>query len=101
MNRNIEHEIEQTLNSLGTPTTAQASPFLFEKITNQMKNRNKVIAKISLKFTWEFAVILSLIAGLNVAACLNYDSQSQKIQANITLKQIVSQEYSDTDYYNF
>jgi hypothetical protein len=78
---NKDKWINDTIESINGVKKAEASPFLYAKVLNKIKsgNRSRVIPvkKAALGF-----ITMLLLAVLNIAIALNYNSKNNYIESN-------------------
>jgi len=70
--RNIENEIDLTLDSLGGIKHAEANPYLFEKVMNRMANRKRTIYNPKLKY----ALIITLLVLINLLTFIIFSANT-------------------------
>lgn len=78
-NRN-EHKINETLNSLNGMKRAEASPFLYGRIMERMKQQLPAPVYYTSKAVIQFALAVLLVASLNVVSVRSLKKQQRPQQ---------------------
>lgn len=92
-NRN-EHIIDETLNSLDGMKRAEASPFLYGRIMERMKQQLPAPVYYTSKAVIQFALAMVMVASLNVISVSSLKKQIPKQPINEEMElQRMAQEY--------
>jgi hypothetical protein len=97
--RNIENEIDLTLESFNDIKPAEVNPYLFEKVMNRIQNRKQVNFFPKLRY----ALIISLLILVNILTFIYFSgSIDETIADNDDIKNTFKNEYSLTvNSYNY
>ncbi|MES2778398.1 MAG: hypothetical protein V4651_00740 [Bacteroidota bacterium] len=94
MTNTNEHIINETLNSLDGMTRAEASPFLYGRIMERMKQQLPAPVYYTGKAIIQFALAVVLVASLNVISVKTLKKQQKPHPMNEEMElQRMAQEY--------
>ncbi|HXB42033.1 MAG TPA: hypothetical protein VNZ49_15935 [Bacteroidia bacterium] len=65
-NKDINNEIEKTLNSLDNLQKTEVSSFLYDKIIIRLQNKEAKIVSIAPRLVWQAAACFAVLITLNV-----------------------------------
>ena len=89
MNKDLHSRIEETLNSLDDMQRAEANPYLYSKIRNQLQGQKEFIPKA---LAWRMIMALVIVALVNVFTIRHFSSQSTSSDKNGA--ELVANEYA-------
>lgn len=65
-NKNINSEIEKTLNSLDNLQKAEANAFLYDKVIMKLQNKEAKVVSIAPRLVWQAAACFAVLITLNI-----------------------------------
>ncbi|HWY38844.1 MAG TPA: hypothetical protein VNY73_09815 [Bacteroidia bacterium] len=68
--REIQKEVEKTLNSLDGMKRAEAPAFLYDRVLAHLEKEEARVVSISPRMIWQAAACLAVLIALNVFVCL-------------------------------
>ncbi len=71
-NKNIQNEVEKTLNALKDATVPEANPFLYTRLMNEIKNREGGNEKSKLNISPAYSLMMALLIVLNIFSVIYY-----------------------------
>lgn len=65
-NKNINNEVEKTLNSLDNLQKAEANAFLYDKVMMRLENKEAKVVSIAPRLVWQAAACFAVLITLNI-----------------------------------
>ena len=93
--KDIENEIEKTLNSLSGLQKAEADAFLYEKVMSRLAGPEAKVVSIAPRIIWQAAACFAALIVLNVFVLMRSSGTNGKVQAETKTENSnpVAQEY--------
>ncbi|MDI3318483.1 hypothetical protein [Pinibacter soli] len=96
----IQHKVEEVMQSLDGAERAEASPFIYSKVMNRLQNRS-VSARKFLRLSWELAFAMILFTGLNIAAFFYFNQDDNQNDDNGSITSLANEYTINSNNYNY
>lgn len=90
MSKDVQKQVEETLNSLDGMQRAEANPFLYSKIKSRLQSAKEIVPQ---QLAWRMIAALVVVALLNVFTLRHF---SEKTESDNRGVESVANEYSIT-----
>lgn len=88
--KNINKEIEETLDSLNDLQKASPDELFYERVMLRLENKEAKVVSLSPRVIWQAAACIAVLIVLNVFVCLHFSKIDDNMQAQ---KNPVAEEY--------
>lgn len=96
----IQHKVEEVMQSLDSVQSAEANPFLYSKVMNRLQNKNVSNRKF-LRLSWELAFAMILFTGLNIAAFFYFKQDDTQNDDNGSITSLANEYTINSNNYNY
>lgn len=96
----IQHKVEEVMQSLDGVQSAEANPFLYSKVMNRLQNKNVSTRKF-LRLSWELAFAMILFTGLNIAAFFYFKQDDTQNDDNGSITSLANEYTINSNNYNY
>ena len=91
--KDIQNEIEKTLNSLGGLQKAEANAFLYEKVMSRLEKPEAKVVSIAPRIIWQAAACFAALVVLNVFVWTRSAETNETAKTKTENSNPVAQEY--------
>jgi hypothetical protein len=96
----IQHKVEEVMQSLDGAQRAEASPYLYSKVMNRLQNKTASSRKF-LRLSWELAFAMILFTGLNIAAFFYFKQDDSQNDDNGSITSLANEYTINSNNYNY
>jgi hypothetical protein len=96
----IQHKVQEVMESLDGVQRAEANPFLYTKVMNRLQNKSASTRKF-LRLSWELAFAMILFTGLNIAAFFYFKQDDTQNDDNGSITSLANEYTINSNNYNY